>query len=263
MLYSTYTNKAMFPNFWNDIVSMVKENYSHLYDDNDLLTIGNHNKQKVSSLKESFPTAKKLIAYQTEQLVPGHWWSVEHILSNIIEADEIWDYDLENIKVLKKYNINAKFRPILYTSCLQRIKNVEEPDIDILFYGSLTPRRNAFLEYFTWQSSYNYVVIINNDITAIDEYIARSKIVLNIHPHEHHRQEQTRISYLLHNNKCVISEKSNINYFSDLIVEAEPDKFLEVICDTLENDKWKSYTINTNENLKILDSIKREKVLQF
>jgi hypothetical protein len=65
----------------------------------------------------------------------------------------------------------------------------------------------------------------------LDEYISRSKIVLNIHHAEDlQQQEQTRIFYLLSNGKEVVSTKSKYNIYGDLISEAEtPAEMAEII----------------------------------
>jgi hypothetical protein len=58
--------------------------------------------------------------------------------------------------------------------------------------------------------------------SQLDEYISRSKIVINIHHAENlQQQEQTRIFYLLSNGKEIVSTKSRYNIYGDLIAEAE------------------------------------------
>ena len=52
-----------------------------------------------------------------------------------------------------------------------------------------------------------------------NDYIFKSKIVINLHYYDSCLQEQVRIFELLINNKVVISEKSLRNYFGNLVPE--------------------------------------------
>ena len=59
------------------------------------------------------------------------------------------------------------------------------------------------------------------------------------------RQQQTRINYALTNNKCVISQKNNINYYGDKIVEFDTkEDLLSKLVYLLDNEKWRDYTNN-------------------
>lgn len=196
----------------------------------------------------------KIIVYQLEPLLESHWFSTSKIISNLKGADEVWDYDLDNIKVLKENGINAKFKPILYTDSLNKIENYSNPTIDVLFFGSPTIKRYKTLydpfianvipeEIFDIISHTSIVNVYNvwgnNELT---DYIRNSKIVLNMNPHDGKSiQQQTRISYLLNNNKCVLSEKSNRNYYGDIIYEfSSPNEMLSNIANILKNELWKS-----------------------
>lgn len=85
-------------------------------------------------------------------------------------------------------------------------------------------------------------VWINNiDGALLDEYIAKSKIILNINPYDGAtRQQQSRIFYPLINEKCVVSQTSNRNYFGDNIYEFTTKYDLkEKLEFLLQNDRWK------------------------
>lgn len=100
----------------------------------------------------------------------------------------------------------------------------------------------------------------------MEHFISRSKIILNIHANENHRQEQIRINYLLTNNKCIISEKSNINYFDNLINEVSGDNidmlvenFINTINRLMINDSWR--ITDLNYKLSILDIYRRQSIV--
>ena len=238
---------------WDDLEEMLKTHYVNEEDSDIVISLGTYLHESIDDIRLKFP-GKKIIVYQLEQLVENHWWTKEEIIDNIKNADEVWDYDLENIEILKLNKIEAKFVPIKYTESLKKIKNKEFPDIDVLFYGTLTPRRYNIIFNMINRDYYygniNFVYLFNFDSSKLDDYISRSKIILNIHPHDCHRQEQVRIYYPLINDKCIISETSSINYFGDLILERDPEYFRNTIFYYLHNDLWKTEFGNVSQKFK-------------
>jgi hypothetical protein len=150
------------------------------------------------------------IVFQFEQTavnIERPWFNERYI--NIMRgALEIWDYSLRNIQNLKKYGLkNFKYVPLCYSKSIDRIINVE-PEIDVLFYGSINERRedlyNRFIKegvsaQFYWNSLWG---------EELDKKIAKAKIVLNIHFYEEPILETSRLQYLLCNRKFIISERS-------------------------------------------------------
>lgn len=238
---------------WGSLVKMIEENYVTQENNHCTVVLGSYVHNSVKELRNVITTP--IIVYQTEPLVQNHWWKIEHIINNIREADEVWDFDYQNVQILQNYGINAKFKPPLYTSQLKKLKTIENPDIDVLFYGTLTNYRSSLLfdliekaiipvHHFDLITKRTIMTLYNFTGDKLNEYLARSKIILNISPYDgEKRQEQVRIFYNLINGKCVLSEKSPINYYDDLIVEFDgvqqlSDKILQL----LENDNWRNYT---------------------
>lgn len=232
---------------------MVEENYVQNPDERTML-LGSCAKHSVEEQKNSSPF-KKNIVYQLEPLVDTHWHSVEKIIKNIEGADEVWDYDLDNIEILRKYGVDAKFRPCLYTESLRRIQNKEEPEIDVLFYGTLTPYRTKFvhdcIDGYSFTDEMNekfgkisFAMGYNFLGERLDNLIANSKIVLNLNPYDGDcRQQQTRIFYALTNNKCVLSQQSSRNYFGNCINEfTTKTEMIDKIMYLIETEKWRDYT---------------------
>ena len=256
-----YRWRSLYSDHWQMMVNMIEENYANVNNCDAFLVLGLNCFFSCTQLKEQFNT-ERLITYQLEPLVDQHWWKPELILKNLEGADEVWDYDLENIAFLKQHGINAKYKPPIYAQSLKTVQNVENPDIDILFYGTLTERRARFLSTFLtgsiisdevqniWLNS-KFVYLNNTFGKQLEEYIARSKIVLNLNPYEGEcRQQQTRIFHNLINNKCVLSEKNRFNYYGDMIVEFENNdtqNMFEKIVYLLKDDNWKQYA---NDNYK-------------
>lgn len=266
---------------WDMLARMLDEAYGSSEYDSSTIILGCYVHQSVTELKDILISTNqyhggKIVIYQTEPLVDGHWWSTERIVQNIKDADEIWDYDLQNIQILRSYGLNAKFRPPTYASCLLRVDNSKEKDIDVLFYGSLTPYRYDVInnvitgaevpdEYLAKIFSAKFAFLYNVVDNTLDEMIGRSKIILNINPYAGEcRQQQTRIFYALANNKCVLSQKSSINYYDDLIVEYDDwvDLFHKIVY-LLDGDRWKQYTNLDYYNQSLKMRRKIEEILSY
>jgi hypothetical protein len=239
---------------WLQLADMLSENY--WVDDSHTVVLGAYVFADVASLRDRIGHHQKIIIYQTEPLVEGHWHKKEKILNNIRGADEVWDYDLQNIEVLRQHGIEAKFRPPAYTNRFRRIPNLKK-DIDILFYGSFTDYRFKIISHLVnktvltpdsekYVGDSNIVWLYNITDDKLDEYIGRSKIILNLKPYEEAtRQQQTRIYYPLINDKCVLSQKADINYFGDCIHEFHNEYDLQdKIIDILKYNLWDKPTFN-------------------
>lgn len=191
---------------------------------------------------------KKIILYQFEQIsAPGNLWynpsskkgivakRTKHLLDWYKEADEIWEYDIQNYHLLKRIEPRkdiklvpvTKFNPYLY-------QDAHSHKYDIIFYGSVNPKRMSTLKFIA--SRYKLLIVCQADtdiqrelqmagatvitpryFSDLWEYMCSASIVLN--PHYYSIQEQVRISEALSNGKIILSEKSNNNIYDDLIVE--------------------------------------------
>ena len=117
---------------------------------------------------------------------------------------DVWDYSARNVAFWKEHGIHSKLVPIGYVPEMTRI--IHRPkDIDVLFYGSLNDRRGRVLQQLRDQGLHveHIFGVYGADRDAA---IARSKIVLNMHYYEPGIFEIARVSYLLANEVCVVSE---------------------------------------------------------
>ncbi len=164
----------------------------------------------------------RYIPYQLEQLTSNEFVFSKN-LKNILENGiSVWDYSKENIGFLHEKNIKAEYLPIGYHKDLEIIETISEneKDIDILFYGSIGKRRKDLLDILS--KKYNVKVLFGVYGEKRDEFIRRSKIVLNIHHYSSQLLEMVRISYLLNNKIFIISENSKENPYAGLGVEFLP-----------------------------------------
>lgn len=146
------------------------------------------------------------IFFNLERLVgvdPADPWS-----KAVSSRFQIWDYSHSNMDFWNMLNpaYPVYFAKTSYAPILERISHDVPLDIDVLFYGSLTPTR---LE------SLSKLAVMRRNLTGIsictllyiygkqrDDLIARSKVILNFSNGVNF--EIVRVSYLLANRKAVL-----------------------------------------------------------
>jgi hypothetical protein len=229
----------------------------------------------INSTKENLklPENVKVIAYQLEPLIDFHWHPKEKIIANLKTYDEIWEYDYDNYLLLKEQGFtNVLYRPIKYTPSLKRIDSESvTQDIDILFYGTLNSDRANFitryLSHYTPKSDFHHDILLKTNLVFIngiddkrlDEYIARSKIIINLQTSQQkhlsqQRQNQARIFYPLINNKCVLSQVAHRNYFGNCILQFEDiQDFGDLVIELLISGEWKNYPERQSDYIKFIN----------
>ena len=149
------------------------------------------------------PAGKRLILFNLEQITPESPWLTREYLS-LLRLYPVWDYSQQNIVELGRIGIYATHCGVGYMPELTCITPAYQ-DLDVLFIGSMNPRRIAVLADIA-NSGARLEARFNVYGEARDALIARSKIVLNLHFYEARVFEVVRVSYLLANRKCVVSE---------------------------------------------------------
>jgi hypothetical protein len=153
--------------------------------------------------------ATQYIPYQLEQFSAGDGGIMPHMQQILLGAREVWDYDERNLKYLKGIGVkNVKLVPLGYHEAMATIKPRKE-DVDVLFYGKMTPGRKDILQKLGPKCKLMALEGCYGE--ERDEWIGRSKIVLNLHYFPERVIEQVRVSYLLNNSKCVVSEQSEFD----------------------------------------------------
>jgi len=181
------------------------------------------------------------IIYNFEQLSKSSPW-MTHTLYNLFKKFDLWDYSQRNIELLHKMGIkkNVYHVPIGYVEEMSRIELVDNQDIDVLFYGSMNPRRETIIKGLR-KAGLKVETLFGVYGRARDEYIARAKVILNVHFYETNIFEVVRVSYLLANEKAVISEfADNTEIDQDLqdaVALAPYDKLVEKCVALVQSDK--------------------------
>lgn len=255
-----YYHRTLLAEFWvKVIINMIEENYVTSSNIDKICIIGCavRKEDRVESVVGDVPH-QKLIYYQTEPLVENHWIPRENIIEYITKHDfyEVWDYDKQNVEYLRSLGLtNVKFKPFLYTSRYELPESGLNKDIDLLFFGMFSEQRlRFFFDLFNkanypeeWNDAWskvNFVWLYNSCDAKLDELIMRSKIHLDLRNsgEEDARQRQTRIATLLANKCCVLSQKSTINYYGDMIIEFnDAQDCLNKLVPLLMTGDWKPY----------------------
>jgi len=173
----------------------------------------------------------RLIFYQLEQLSDQQSRFTPEREALLRAAWGIWDYSQENVGFLRARGFErVVWVPLGYHRRLERIAHrpESEKDIDVLFYGSTHQRREAVLEVLRPRCRVESLYGVYG--AQRDRYIARSRMVLNIHFYDTQILEQVRISYLLSNRCFVISEAAGGNPFDGGLVTG-PHAELAALCE--------------------------------
>lgn len=181
----------------------------------------------------------RCVIYQLEQLSDKEGWYKPRTAQALKAAECVWDYSLENIQFLRSYGIESvKHLPLGYHQALEVVKQSPKKDIDVLFYGSLNSRRSAIIERLRRECHTEVLFGVYGEI--LDSYIARAKIVLNMHFYSSKVMEQVRISYLLNNRCFIVSEESESNPYGQSIVTANYDDLVETCLRYLNDEQGRN-----------------------
>jgi hypothetical protein len=158
------------------------------------------------------PPDRRLILFNLEQITPNSPWLTQDYLA-LLGRYPVWDYSQGNIAELAKMGIKAQHCGIGYAPELTCIAPAPE-DIDVLFVGSVNERRLIVLKQLAAQGI-NVDARFNLYGADRDAFVARAKIILNVHFYDARLFEIVRVSYLLANRKCVVSETGSDTAFEN------------------------------------------------
>lgn len=120
---------------------------------------------------------------------------------------KVWDFSRRNVDEWLQRGYDAVHVPIGYTPNLTRIPKAEVQDIDVLFYGWLTPRRTAIIDQLRAAGLKVYASAACYG-GGRDNLISRAKVCLNVHHDGRDMFEIVRVSYLMANASLVVTEDS-------------------------------------------------------
>ena len=144
------------------------------------------------------------ILYNSEQIHRDSPW-LRGAYAEGLRTREVWDYSAQNVRRLQELGArNVRHVPLGYVPELARIAPARE-DIDVLFYGSVNPRRKKILDEL-YARGLKVVALFGVYGEERDRAISRAKLVLCLHFYEAKVFEIVRVAYLLSNEKAVVAE---------------------------------------------------------
>ncbi len=164
------------------------------------------------------------IIYQLEQLSDSDKRFNEKWLNLMKKAAQVWDYSEKNVEFLRQRGVHrVRHVPIGFHPALRTIRPAVK-DIDVLFYGTTSLRREPVLAALDKQCKLKFLFGAYAD--ARDAFIARSKIVLSMHLHDANIFEQVRVSYLLNNERFVVAEAAADKPYDGMLPVVEYDQLV-------------------------------------
>jgi len=144
------------------------------------------------------------IIYNLEQYTPGSLWHGDRY-GALLSRFPTLDFSRRNREALQAAGLgHTGLLEVGYSPVLRRIPQAEK-DIDVLFYGSINPRRRAVLRELA-DRGFQVVHAFGVYGAERDALIGRAKLVLNHHYYDANIFEIVRVSYLLANGVCVVAE---------------------------------------------------------
>jgi SAM-dependent methyltransferase len=128
---------------------------------------------------------------------------------SLLAGSAVADYDADNVAAYAKDADAVPVVPMLHAPYLARasVMPLSERPIELLFIGSLNPRRRALIDRIEAQGV--QVAMFDSALYGEerDHFITQAKAVLNLHFYESSRFEQVRVSHCLSLGTPVISER--------------------------------------------------------
>lgn len=157
------------------------------------------------------------IVYNLEQYDPRQPspWFQNPGYQYLLRSHMVWDFSRRNVEALLQSSFRPpriQWVPLGYAEGGAPIlrQPEEDQDVDVLFYGSINQRRADCLDQLA-KHGVKTKVLSGVYGSERDRWIARAKIVLNIHFYETAIFEWARVIPLLANGVPVVSEASDAN----------------------------------------------------
>jgi hypothetical protein len=161
-------------------------------------------KMKIGERPDLLPNS---IILNLEQVHRGSPWMTRLYL-DLLRRFPVWDYSVRNIAVLRdEFNIDqVALLRIGYMDFMSNIRKRPVEDIDVLFYGKMSRRRERALAALA-RAGIRVEAVSNAYGEARASLISRAKVIVNIHFYDFPSiAEIVRLSYLFSNRKAVVSE---------------------------------------------------------
>lgn len=141
--------------------------------------------------------------YNFEQLTSGSPLPPSRL--GVLAGRPVWEFARPNLDAWAAAGIAAAHVPLGWSPALRRLDRTRRRDLDVLFYGSPHPRRQAVVDALREAgATANLATGAFGEVR--DRLVERSRVVLNIPYFPTPVLETVRLSFLLHNGVPVVSE---------------------------------------------------------
>ena len=158
---------------------------------------------------DNYEIREPIILYNCEQMSRDQQPETIAKLASNPNVKEVWDYSLENCRILKTYGIEARHVPLVspraYVEQIQSLRN--DITVDVGFCGALSERRLMILNELMREGL--TVHCVTDHGIERDKRLARCRVILNIHHSDDYAIfEQARCDVWLRVGVPVVSESS-------------------------------------------------------
>lgn len=220
------------------VQNIINEHYKNFINEHDHIVVVNEinvllwpNLQKINEIEKK--QNEKIIVFILDVIDTNYISSLD-ILNH---ANQIWCAELDIFHLLKSQFNDVKLMPLVHTNSLKNCINEENPTIDVIMYGWLDFFSVKILDSLL---NLGYNVFHTAHLDDLNKNLGNSKIALCLSQYENIYQEQTKIRYLLSNNKCVVTTTSRCNNFPE-VIERDHKDTLSTLIYLLKDDRWKKY----------------------
>ena len=240
--------------------------HTSLVSENHINIVNNDDNYKIFIIAfQSFFTGQKsnliqlkpytYILYQLEQVNTSEKYHniIKPYIENFMNKSLlILEYNNGNYNMYKNIrNIHEVKLPINSKLIIDNDK-----DIDLLFYGTMNERRKKIMD--SYKKHFKIVILTDVFGNELQEYLKKSKIVLNIHYYENALLETCRINEVLRYGCKIISENvnsNNDNMYGNMVLFTdffEIEETVELISKSL---RFIDIDNSVNEKKKIITDI--------
>ncbi len=135
----------------------------------------------------------------------GYPWLRDNRYLEILRRHEVWDFSRTNVDYLAGQGVQAAFLPLVYVPQMSRLAPCPAPDVDVLFYGTMTRRRRHIIEQLR-DLGLKVLCLESCYGQKRDQALYRSALLINIHHSLPAELEIVRLGYALANARAVVSE---------------------------------------------------------
>ena len=162
---------------------------------------------------------KGSILFNLEQINHESKWCNNDYLTHLHDFT-VWDYSEANVTALGTLGIdNCAHVPFGYVPEMTRVRHSPTPDVDMLFYGLITERRQQLVSRLFSEGV--HILATQEAFGHMrDALLARTRLLLNIHQFLPARLEIVRLGYVWANGVAVLSEQRHDTEIPDYLRDA-------------------------------------------